>query len=126
MIGAASDNWDGPSAPLCTVVAPTIGPSQGALPVGPSSSQWPGTFSPQGLERSWQRHHEVTQYLHRRLQELGLQLFVKDPVGEQGLSTPQQQRPYPSALTPLLSQPVEAAGALLGWSRSGWGQLTEV
>ncbi|XP_004597478.2 alanine--glyoxylate aminotransferase [Ochotona princeps] len=33
----------------------------------------------QGLERSWQRHHEVTQYLHRRLQELGLQLFVKDP-----------------------------------------------
>ncbi|XP_062050105.1 alanine--glyoxylate aminotransferase [Lepus europaeus] len=33
----------------------------------------------QGLEKSWQRHREVTQYLYRRLQELGLQLFVKDP-----------------------------------------------
>lgn len=33
----------------------------------------------QGLEKSWQRHREVTQHLYRRLQELGLQLFVKDP-----------------------------------------------
>lgn len=33
----------------------------------------------QGLEKSWQRHREVAQHLYRRLQELGLQLFVKDP-----------------------------------------------
>ncbi|XP_051010331.1 alanine--glyoxylate aminotransferase [Acomys russatus] len=36
-------------------------------------------ISEQGLENSWQRHKEVTAYLHKRLQELGLQLFVKDP-----------------------------------------------
>ncbi|XP_055473075.1 alanine--glyoxylate aminotransferase isoform X1 [Psammomys obesus] len=36
-------------------------------------------ISEQGLENSWQRHREVTAYLHKRLQELGLQLFVKDP-----------------------------------------------
>ncbi|XP_024419770.1 alanine--glyoxylate aminotransferase [Desmodus rotundus] len=33
----------------------------------------------EGLENSWRRHREVTSYLHGRLQELGLQLFVKDP-----------------------------------------------
>lgn len=33
----------------------------------------------EGLENSWQRHREVTSYLHGRLQELGLQLFVKNP-----------------------------------------------
>ncbi|KAM4869349.1 alanine--glyoxylate aminotransferase isoform X1 [Urocitellus parryii] len=33
----------------------------------------------QGLESSWQRHREATAYLHGRLQELGLQLFVRDP-----------------------------------------------
>ncbi|XP_045150467.1 serine--pyruvate aminotransferase [Echinops telfairi] len=33
----------------------------------------------QGLESSWRRHQEVSLYLHGRLQELGLQLFVKDP-----------------------------------------------
>ncbi|XP_075385942.1 alanine--glyoxylate aminotransferase [Tenrec ecaudatus] len=33
----------------------------------------------QGLESSWRRHHEVTLYLQGRLQELGLQLFIKDP-----------------------------------------------
>ncbi|KAM7339734.1 hypothetical protein ACRRTK_000349 [Alexandromys fortis] len=36
-------------------------------------------ISEQGLENSWQRHREATAYLHKRLQELGLQLFVKDP-----------------------------------------------
>ncbi|KAF6112615.1 alanine--glyoxylate and serine--pyruvate aminotransferase [Phyllostomus discolor] len=34
----------------------------------------------EGLENSWRRHREVTAYLQERLQELGLQLFVKDPV----------------------------------------------
>ena len=34
----------------------------------------------QGLENSWRQHREVTAYLHGRLQGLGLQLFVKDPV----------------------------------------------
>lgn len=38
------------------------------------------TFSPQGLENSWRRHREATAHLHKRLQELGLKLFVKDPV----------------------------------------------
>lgn len=33
----------------------------------------------EGLENSWRRHREVTSYLQERLQELGLQLFVKDP-----------------------------------------------
>uniref|UniRef100_A0A8D0PT98 Alanine--glyoxylate aminotransferase n=1 Tax=Sus scrofa TaxID=9823 RepID=A0A8D0PT98_PIG len=33
----------------------------------------------QGLENSWRQHQEATAYLHRRLQGLGLQLFVKDP-----------------------------------------------
>ncbi|XP_010375322.1 serine--pyruvate aminotransferase [Rhinopithecus roxellana] len=33
----------------------------------------------QGLENSWRQHREATAYLHRRLQALGLQLFVKDP-----------------------------------------------
>ncbi|KAG8508277.1 Serine--pyruvate aminotransferase, mitochondrial [Galemys pyrenaicus] len=33
----------------------------------------------QGLENSWRQHREATGYLHQRLQELGLQLFVKDP-----------------------------------------------
>ncbi|XP_004620737.1 alanine--glyoxylate aminotransferase [Sorex araneus] len=33
----------------------------------------------EGLERSWRRHREVTTYLQKRLQGLGLQLFVKDP-----------------------------------------------
>uniref|UniRef100_A0A2K6M947 Alanine--glyoxylate aminotransferase n=1 Tax=Rhinopithecus bieti TaxID=61621 RepID=A0A2K6M947_RHIBE len=32
-----------------------------------------------GLENSWRQHREATAYLHRRLQALGLQLFVKDP-----------------------------------------------
>ncbi|XP_008592883.1 PREDICTED: serine--pyruvate aminotransferase, mitochondrial [Galeopterus variegatus] len=32
----------------------------------------------QGLENSWRRHREVVAYLHGRLHELGLQLFVKD------------------------------------------------
>ncbi|MBZ3888042.1 Serine--pyruvate aminotransferase, mitochondrial [Sciurus carolinensis] len=32
-----------------------------------------------GLEESWQLHREATAYLHGRLQELGLQLFVRDP-----------------------------------------------
>lgn len=36
-------------------------------------------ISEQGLENSWQRHRETTVYLYDRLQELGLQLFVKDP-----------------------------------------------
>lgn len=36
-------------------------------------------ISEQGLENSWQRHRETTMYLYDRLQELGLQLFVKDP-----------------------------------------------
>lgn len=34
----------------------------------------------QGLESSWERHQETSLYLQRRLQELGLQLFVRDPV----------------------------------------------
>ncbi|XP_052049471.1 alanine--glyoxylate aminotransferase [Apodemus sylvaticus] len=33
----------------------------------------------QGLENSWRRHREATAHLHKRLQELGLKLFVKDP-----------------------------------------------
>ncbi|XP_024619788.1 serine--pyruvate aminotransferase [Neophocaena asiaeorientalis asiaeorientalis] len=33
----------------------------------------------QGLEKSWQQHREASEYLHGRLQGLGLQLFVKDP-----------------------------------------------
>ncbi|KAM4835945.1 alanine--glyoxylate aminotransferase [Thomomys bottae] len=33
----------------------------------------------QGLEASWRRHREASAYLHSRLRELGLQLFVKDP-----------------------------------------------
>ncbi|KAM6152157.1 alanine--glyoxylate aminotransferase [Erethizon dorsatum] len=33
----------------------------------------------QGLESSWQRHREAMEYLHGRLQALGLQLFVRDP-----------------------------------------------
>ncbi|XP_059963075.1 alanine--glyoxylate aminotransferase [Mesoplodon densirostris] len=33
----------------------------------------------QGLETSWRQHREASEYLHRRLQGLGLQLFVKDP-----------------------------------------------
>ncbi|TKC45522.1 hypothetical protein EI555_019758 [Monodon monoceros] len=33
----------------------------------------------QGLEKSWQQHREASEYLHERLQGLGLQLFVKDP-----------------------------------------------
>ncbi|XP_059785105.1 alanine--glyoxylate aminotransferase [Balaenoptera ricei] len=33
----------------------------------------------QGLENSWQQHREASEYLHGRLQGLGLQLFVKDP-----------------------------------------------
>ncbi|XP_036925197.1 serine--pyruvate aminotransferase [Sturnira hondurensis] len=33
----------------------------------------------EGLESSWHRHREATSYLQGRLQELGLQLFVKDP-----------------------------------------------
>lgn len=36
-------------------------------------------ISEQGLENSWQRHREVAAYLYKRLQELGLKLFVKDP-----------------------------------------------
>lgn len=32
-----------------------------------------------GLENSWRQHREATAYLQGRLQELGLQLFVKDP-----------------------------------------------
>ncbi|XP_062936863.1 alanine--glyoxylate aminotransferase [Cynocephalus volans] len=32
----------------------------------------------QGLENSWRQHREVVAYLHGRLHELGLQLFVKD------------------------------------------------
>lgn len=36
-------------------------------------------ISEQGLENSWQRHREAAAYLYKRLQELGLQLFVKDP-----------------------------------------------
>ncbi|KAM9085548.1 alanine--glyoxylate aminotransferase [Megaptera novaeangliae] len=33
----------------------------------------------QGLEESWQQHREASEYLHGRLQRLGLQLFVKEP-----------------------------------------------
>ncbi|KAM5327032.1 alanine--glyoxylate aminotransferase isoform 2-T2 [Glossophaga mutica] len=33
----------------------------------------------EGLENSWRRHREIASYLHRRLRELGLQLFVRDP-----------------------------------------------
>ncbi|XP_020038656.1 alanine--glyoxylate aminotransferase [Castor canadensis] len=33
----------------------------------------------QGLENCWQQHREAAAYLHGRLQELGLKLFVKDP-----------------------------------------------
>ncbi|KAM5271080.1 alanine--glyoxylate aminotransferase [Hipposideros larvatus] len=33
----------------------------------------------QGLENSWRQHREANAYLQGRLQELGLQLFVKDP-----------------------------------------------
>ncbi|XP_006875265.1 PREDICTED: serine--pyruvate aminotransferase, mitochondrial-like [Chrysochloris asiatica] len=33
----------------------------------------------EGLENSWKKHQEATTYLQGRLQELGLQLFVKDP-----------------------------------------------
>ncbi|KAM8789330.1 alanine--glyoxylate aminotransferase [Rhynchonycteris naso] len=33
----------------------------------------------EGLENCWRRHREVTAYLQGRLQDLGLQLFVKDP-----------------------------------------------
>ncbi|XP_058909724.1 alanine--glyoxylate aminotransferase [Kogia breviceps] len=33
----------------------------------------------QGLENSWQQHREAAEYLHGRLRELGLQLFVRDP-----------------------------------------------
>ncbi|XP_008827363.1 serine--pyruvate aminotransferase isoform X2 [Nannospalax galili] len=36
-------------------------------------------ISEQGLENSWRKHRETTMYLHDRLQELGLQLFVKEP-----------------------------------------------
>ncbi|XP_055259159.1 alanine--glyoxylate aminotransferase [Moschus berezovskii] len=32
-----------------------------------------------GLEKSWQKHREASEYLHTCLQGLGLQLFVKDP-----------------------------------------------
>nr|KAF6336094.1 alanine--glyoxylate and serine--pyruvate aminotransferase [Myotis myotis] len=39
----------------------------------------------EGLENSWRRHRDVTAYLHGRLQGLGLQLFVKDPVLRIGL-----------------------------------------
>lgn len=42
---------------------------------------------PQGLEKSWRRHREVTAYLHERLQGLGLKLFVKDPVRKGVLPT---------------------------------------
>lgn len=38
----------------------------------------------QGLEKSWQQHREASEYLHGRLQGLGLQLFVKDPVRRAG------------------------------------------
>ncbi|XP_027731492.1 serine--pyruvate aminotransferase [Vombatus ursinus] len=33
----------------------------------------------EGLEKSWKKHQEATEYLHRELQKLGLQLFVKEP-----------------------------------------------
>ncbi|XP_068939741.1 alanine--glyoxylate aminotransferase [Petaurus breviceps papuanus] len=33
----------------------------------------------EGLEKSWKKHQETTDYLHKSLQKLGLQLFVKDP-----------------------------------------------
>ncbi|XP_037377844.1 alanine--glyoxylate aminotransferase [Talpa occidentalis] len=33
----------------------------------------------QGLENSWRKHREATEYLYGRLQGLGLKLFVKDP-----------------------------------------------
>ncbi|CAO2625508.1 Alanine--glyoxylate aminotransferase [Lemmus lemmus] len=36
-------------------------------------------ISEKGLENSWKQHREAMAYLHKRLQELGLQLFVKDP-----------------------------------------------
>uniref|UniRef100_F7FCX7 Alanine--glyoxylate aminotransferase n=2 Tax=Monodelphis domestica TaxID=13616 RepID=F7FCX7_MONDO len=32
----------------------------------------------EGLEESWRKHREVTNYLYERLQKLGLQLFVKE------------------------------------------------
>lgn len=67
------------------------GPPGGALPAWSHPRGWtPAPCPPaphplvplpeQGLENSWRRHREVTSYLHGRLQELGLQLFVKDPV----------------------------------------------
>ncbi|XP_072474855.1 alanine--glyoxylate aminotransferase [Notamacropus eugenii] len=33
----------------------------------------------EGLEKSWKKHREAMEYLHKGLQNLGLQLFVKDP-----------------------------------------------
>lgn len=36
-------------------------------------------ISEQGLENSWRRHRETTAHLHKRLQEMGLKFFVKDP-----------------------------------------------
>lgn len=36
-------------------------------------------ISEQGLENSWRRHKETTAHLHKRLQEMGLKFFVKDP-----------------------------------------------
>ncbi|XP_043848460.1 serine--pyruvate aminotransferase isoform X2 [Dromiciops gliroides] len=39
----------------------------------------------EGLEESWKKHREATAYLHKGLQKLGLQLFVKEPVLRIGL-----------------------------------------
>lgn len=34
----------------------------------------------QGLENSWRQHREVAEYLWKGLEDLGLQLFIKDKV----------------------------------------------
>lgn len=55
--------------------------TEGGASCPPHPCHCPPVPSPtQGLENSWRQHRETTAYLHGRLQALGLQLFVKDPV----------------------------------------------
>lgn len=63
-------------------------PTAGAGSPAPCSPRGVPTGRPlpvQGLESSWKRHRETSLYLQQRLQALGLQLFVRDPVRGRGL-----------------------------------------
>lgn len=65
----------------------------------PSCQWWHGTFRQgtsilccQGLENSWEQHRAVSTRLCQGLQDLGLELFVKEEVSEGSGHSPAQLR----------------------------------